>query len=160
MLNATYTPLGVVSWKRAVCLVLDQRAEIIESSDSILRSAGGFSIDLPLVIRLTHMVKMPHQRRQPLTKGALRTRDQGRCQVSGCDKKGNSVDHLIPTSRGGKHEFTNVVLMCSGHNALKGDRTLEEMHWTLKQKPVSPDYKTLLSRHNIDAWDKWIEQRN
>ena len=100
VLNATYEPLGVVSDRRALILVLNQRASTVEESDIILHYAGGEMV-LPAVIRLTKFVKIPYRHAIPLSGRAVFARDGGKCVY--CGVTATSIDHVIPRSRGGAH---------------------------------------------------------
>lgn len=68
------------------------------------------------------------------------------------------MDHLLPRSRGGTHEWHNIVLMCAEHNNVKGDRTIEEIGWSLKSTPVAPSYEGFyLDRTQIlPQWRPWL----
>jgi 5-methylcytosine-specific restriction endonuclease McrA len=135
VLNATYEPLGVVSARRAVVLVLDAKAEVIHSNGQSFRSER-LSIDAPSVIRLRYYVRVPYQRRAPLNRRAVFLRDGGRCQY--CGKKAESIDHVIPRSRGGEHTWENVVAACSRCNTAKRDRMLHETPMNLRTRPQVP----------------------
>ena len=106
VLNATYEPLGVVSERRALILVLNQRASTVEDSDRILTYARG-SITLPAVIKLNKFVKIPYRHAVPLSRRAIFARDNNRCVY--CGVTATSIDHVIPRSRGGGHNWENVV---------------------------------------------------
>ena len=160
LLNASYEPLTVVSWKRAVTLVLSGRAEMVEQAGSrIVRSAGGAEFPLPQVVRLIQMVSFAGMRsaRSPrFSKAALTVRDAGRCQVARCDERGTTVDHIVPRSRGGESSWQNCALMCPRHNSAKGDRTLEELGWKLKRRPAAPAGVIVLTPARAIAWSQWV----
>lgn len=137
LLNASFEPLRIITTKRAVCLVLAEKAEVIEERSGRLRSATT-SVANPAVIRLRHYVQIPFKATYPLNRRSLLARDNRECQVSGCERAGTTIDHVKPRSRGGRHEWTNVALMCSKHNFTKGSKTLEELGWTLKREPAQP----------------------
>lgn len=140
LLNASYEPLRVVPLSRAMKMVVAGRAVLVaEDPSAEVRSGGGAIFPMPTVIRLLHMVVIPHKDRAlPLTRRNLVARDGGTCQVSECDRAGTTVDHVVPRSRGGEHTWRNVVLMCAYHNHRKGSRLLSELGWTLKTKPATP----------------------
>jgi len=160
LLNASYEPLTVVSWKRAMTLVISGRAEMVEQAgDRIVRSAGGAEFPLPHVVRLMQMVTFAGMRatRSPrFSKSALNARDDRRCQVAKCDERGSTVDHLVPRSRGGATSWENCVLMCPVHNSRKGDKMLDELGWKLKKKPAAPVGAVVLTPARSSEWDRWI----
>lgn len=137
LLNASYEPLRIISTRRAVCLVLAEKAEVIEEKSGRLRSATA-SVAIPAVIRLRHFVQIPFKATYPLNRRSLVVRDNHECQVSGCERIGSTIDHVVPRSRGGRHEWANVALMCPKHNFAKADKSLEQMGWTLKREPRQP----------------------
>src|SRR5580765_1226997 len=106
VLNATYEPLSVVPARRAACLVLAEKADIIHDDGTVLRSAR-LSIAAPTVIRLRYVVKVPYHRRTALSRRAVFARDDHRCQY--CGATADSIDHVLPRSRGGEHAWVNVV---------------------------------------------------
>jgi 5-methylcytosine-specific restriction endonuclease McrA len=135
LLNATYEPLCVVPRTRAVVLVLAEKAEIVEAGEGQVRSASR-TVPMPSVIRLTTYVRVPYRARLPLTRRALLARDAHRCAY--CHAGADTVDHVIPRSRGGRHEWENVVAACRTCNGRKGDRLLHELGWSLRATPTVP----------------------
>ncbi|MEI7888494.1 MAG: HNH endonuclease [Actinomycetes bacterium] len=145
LLNASFEPLRVITLRRAFGLVLSAKAELLErDGNQVLRSAGGAEFEMPAVIRLRKFVSVPFQATAPLSRRTLLARDSHRCQVLGCTRSGQTVDHVIPRSRGGRHEWCNVALMCVRHNSQKSDRLLEELGWKLAQKPQVPRGRQVL----------------
>jgi 5-methylcytosine-specific restriction endonuclease McrA len=120
VLNASYEPLNITSWRRAVVMVLKGKAEGLEHD-------GGRQIrsDLmqPTVIRLRQFVRVPY-RPLPLTRRNLFQRDGHRCQYCGSRQERLSVDHVLPRSRGGMDTWENVTTACLSCNVRKGNRTL------------------------------------
>jgi len=135
VLNATYEPLGVVSERRALLLVLNQRAISVEDSATVLHYAGG-QVTLPSVIRLVKYVRIPYRHSVPLSRRAIFARDGGRCVY--CSATATSIDHVIPRSRGGGHNWENVVSACHRCNHLKADKYLKEIGWRLRSLPREP----------------------
>jgi 5-methylcytosine-specific restriction endonuclease McrA len=134
VLNATFEPLAVVELRRAVVLVLSDKAEVLEH-DGVWHSASA-SVAVPAVIRLRRYVRVPYRARAPLTRNGLMARDGGRCQY--CDARATTVDHVMPRSRGGRHRWENVVAACRRCNSRKADRTLAELGWDLPRRPHAP----------------------
>ena len=109
VLNASYEPLGVVPLRRALVLVLENKAVCLEESGAFMHSAT-VTVPAPSVVRLKRFVRGPYRGPVPLTRRALFARDGGRCMY--CGGVATSVDHVIPRSRGGKHVWDNVVASC------------------------------------------------
>jgi 5-methylcytosine-specific restriction endonuclease McrA len=141
LLNATYEPIRLVPIRRAVLLVLSQRAEVVEESGEVFRSEKR-TILVPSVIRLVRIVRIPYQAKVKLSRKALAARDKGLCGY--CDKPGQNIDHIVPRSRGGKNEWTNVVWACVACNDRKADKLLSEARMTLRVKPYAPKGKAWL----------------
>lgn len=155
LLNATYEPLALVSDRRAVVLVLAGRAEAVafRPGSPVFHSAQ-LAIEVPSIVRLSHMVRIPRwARTPPLTRRAVIRRDGGRCAY--CSAPADTVDHVVPKSRGGLHEWSNVVASCKRHNLLKGDRLLSELGWSLPFRPAAPDGYLWRLRHLADVDPLW-----
>ncbi|MFC5746992.1 HNH endonuclease [Actinomadura rugatobispora] len=137
LLNATYEPLTTLPLRRAVCLVLREKAEVVhtDATGAVLHSAT-MSIEVPSVIRLRRYVRIPFRTRVPLTRAALMRRDNFRCAY--CGHRAETIDHVQPRSRGGKHIWENCVASCTTCNHRKADRLLEEIGWTLNIIPGVP----------------------
>ncbi|MFP4511899.1 MAG: HNH endonuclease [Acidimicrobiales bacterium] len=135
VLNASYEPLCVVPARRAVVLVLSEKAEIVHESGDEYRSER-LSVAVPSVVRLRYYVRVPYERATALSRRAVFHRDGGRCQY--CGGSAESIDHVVPRSRGGSHVWENVVAACRPCNAAKGDRLLAETPMTLRTRPSTP----------------------
>jgi 5-methylcytosine-specific restriction endonuclease McrA len=146
LLNSTFEPLMVVSWKKAIILVILEKVEVISEYDRKVRGVS-VALRLPAVIRLTRYIR----RKTPLVKFSrqnLYYRDRGRCQYCGVafEPKELTYDHIVPRSRGGQTEWTNVVTCCTACNLKKGGRTPEEAGMSLIRKPKVPIWIPLLTR--------------
>lgn len=135
VLNATYEPLCVVPLRRAVVLVLAEKAVVVESSDDVMHSER-LAIPIPTVVRLARYVRVPYRREVPLTRRAVLDRDGHTCAY--CGIKADTIDHVRPRSRGGLHVWTNVVAACARCNHRKGDRLLHELGWHIAHQPSQP----------------------
>jgi len=135
LLSSSYEPLKVISARRAIQLILSGKAETIEASENSYRSAS-LTIEIPSVIRLRYSVKIPYKATVPLSRKAVIARDNATCQY--CFKHGDTMDHVIPRSRGGLHKWENIVCACKKCNAKKANKTLKEVSWNLKTKPFAP----------------------
>ena len=135
VLNATYEPLCVVPVRRAVVLVLKEKAEVLHATDAELHSERR-AFAVPSVIRLTYFVKVPFRARAALSRRAVFVRDGHRCQY--CGANAENIDHVVPRSRGGEHVWENVVAACRPCNTRKEDRLLHEVGFVLRRKPMAP----------------------
>ena len=135
VLNASYEPLCVVTARRAVVLVLMEKADVLHDTGAEMHSER-VSVPIPSVIRLRYYVKVPYRRRAPLNRRAVFARDDHRCQY--CGATAESIDHVVPRARGGQHVWENVVAACRPCNARKRDRLLEETTMALRRRPSVP----------------------
>ena len=135
VLNATFEPLCVVSDRRAVVLVLRETAEMLHASDAVMRSAR-LAVAVPSVVRLRRYVRVPYRWHTPLNRRSVFTRDDHRCQY--CGATAESIDHVVPRSRGGDHSWENVVAACRPCNVRKRDRMLHETSMSLLRTPRTP----------------------
>ncbi|EPR76386.1 HNH endonuclease family protein [Leifsonia rubra CMS 76R] len=155
VLNAGYEPLAVVSFKRAIVLVLNQKATIIaaDSENPVYGSNGSW--DRPSVIILRNYVRIPSTRRLPVSRRGVLRRDANRCGY--CGGSATTIDHVLPRSRGGGDTWENLVACCLRCNNLKGNRTPAEMNWRLLTKPRPPHTSAWLVRGIERALPDWEE---
>lgn len=145
-LNSSFEPLTMVPLKRALRLVIDGKAEIVEADrDRSVRSEH-IAMPRPAVIRLRKFVHVPRRFRRQVTNTFLFARDGYRCQYCGRwswelrPRESLTRDHVIPISRGGLNVWTNVVTACSGCNTRKADHLLRECGMQLLNAPVEPHF--------------------
>ena len=158
VLNASYEPLSVVNVHRAVVLVLTGKAVIVES-----RPASGFRsehawIPAPSIVRLTVYVNVPYRIGSSVTRRGVFGRDGYRCVY--CSGPAESIDHVVPRSRGGTHTWDNVVSSCRQCNVKKGDRLLSEMGIKLSCRPGPPNrYHWVFTNSGFNpdpTWERFI----
>jgi lipoate---protein ligase len=135
VLNATFEPLCIVSDRRAVVLVLGETAEMLHASDAMMHSPR-FAVAVPSVVRLRRFVRVPYRWNTPLNRRSVFARDDHRCQY--CGGPAESIDHVVPRSRGGDHAWENVVAACRPCNVRKRDRMLHETSMRLLRMPSVP----------------------
>jgi 5-methylcytosine-specific restriction endonuclease McrA len=133
VLNASFEPLNITSWRRAVILLLKGKAEQLEHNGKYIYT--GFP--LPSVIRLRQYVRVPYKE-IPLTRRNILERDRHTCQY--CNHRGDqlTLDHVIPRSRGGGETWENLVAACVRCNVKKGNRTPKEAGISLLSQPRRP----------------------
>jgi 5-methylcytosine-specific restriction endonuclease McrA len=160
VLNASYEPLNVVSVRRAVVLLLKDKAQLVEAAESVLRSER-LAVPEPVVIRLVAYVRIPHRWNLPVSRRGVLARDGYTCQYCGAQpgKSNLTVDHVVPRSRGGQKTWENLVAACGPCNRRKGGRLVSEAGMHLLSKPVRPRYVALAfiegSRRNA-VWQKYL----
>jgi 5-methylcytosine-specific restriction endonuclease McrA len=154
VLNASHQPLAVVPIRRAVLLVLKDKAEVVVPDHQVFRSER-LTIEAPSVVRLRYFVKVPFRARAPLTRRAVFARDEWRCQY--CGAQAENLDHVIPRSRGGLHVWENVVASCRRCNARKENRLPQEAGLRLVRQPFAPADGFRLSLGRVEpAWEPFL----
>jgi len=138
VLNATYEPINVCTVRRAVVLLLKEKAEVVEHAGWELHSASR-SISRPMVIRLVTYVRVPRDtHRRKITRRAVFARDDWTCQY--CGARANlTVDHVIPRSKGGGSNWDNIVASCAPCNRRKGDALPRQVGMRLLKQPRTPN---------------------
>jgi len=135
VLNSSYEPLNIVHARRAVVLVMKNKAEILEQRDEPLHSQRA-EFPYPLVIRLSYYVKVPYRVRTSISRKAVFVRDDFTCQY--CGSRAENIDHVIPRSRGGLHAWENIVASCRRCNTRKENRMPQEVGLKLRSHPAPP----------------------
>lgn len=159
LLNATYEPLRVITMKRAVALVLADKVDIVEEHPEAEVRSASTAMKAPSVIRLRYFVRIPYKSRLPLTRKTLMARDGGICQY--CERKGDTIDHVQPRSRGGEHSWENVVIACRKCNFKKSDKLLSELGWELIRQPTTPrgtKWLILGVVNNDPVWEPYLAE--
>ena len=144
-LNASFEPLTMVPVRRALRLVIDRKAEIVEADGGLVRSER-LAMPRPAVIRLVKFVHVPRRFRRQVTNTFLFARDNYRCQFCGRTqpelrpRECLTRDHLVPLSRGGSNGWTNVLTACSSCNTRKGNLLPEEAGMQPLRPPFEPHF--------------------
>lgn len=136
LLNANYEPIHVCNTKRAMGLLIMNKAEIVLNGRGVIRTASTTFLR-PSVIRLSYMVHRPRPRIK-LTKREILRRDNHTCQYCGQTTQRLTVDHVRPRRLGGVHWWENLVAACPTCNHSKGGRTLGEARMRLLNQPREP----------------------
>lgn len=142
VLNFDYTPLNIVAGRRAIVLLLKDRAQWISNR----------------VIRLRSYVSMPISRtaKEKPTKSAIYRRDNNTCQYCGSTRN-LTVDHLVPRCKGGTDTWDNLLIACSRCNTVKGHKTPEQSGLRLKRKPRPPLPKVIeiVQKSSDPEWSRY-----
>lgn len=161
LLNASFEPLNVIGWRRAVKLVVLEKAEIVEASQHEVHSVST-RMSVPSVVRLTSFVRF-RRREAKFSRRNIYTRDDFRCQYCGHRPPAQELtcDHVVPRSRGGRTEWSNIVTCCVPCNRRKGGRTPAEAGLRLLRHPAQPTWlwgvqNRLASRRPPKAWHVYL----
>ena len=138
LLNADYSFLNLVNWKRALCLMAKGKVEVVKDSRATVLSAAGKIFRVPAVLRLIKLIRTIYRAGVAFTKRNVLVRDGFRCAYCGSPRDRLSIDHIIPRSRGGKTTFENCVAACKICNLKKGGRTPARRGCICGSKPTSP----------------------
>ena len=167
VLNASYEPLNIVSVKRAVVLLLKEKAELVEAAQTKIR-AEHLQIDVPLVIRLVTFVPIPRRLPLPLSRRTVLARDLYTCQYCGekLAHRDATLDHVVPQWKCKKtgqpaNTWTNTVTSCRACQARKGGRSVHEagMHFfdpNFEPKIPRATYLVLTS-DVLPEWKQYIQ---
>ena len=145
-LNSSFEPLTMVPMRRALRLVIDGKAEIVEAEPTRRVQSAQLSLPRPAVIRLRKFVHVPRRFRRQVTNTFLFARDHYRCQYCGRaqgelkPRESLTRDHVIPMSRGGTNEWANVVTACSPCNLRKADHYPHEIGMHPMTVPAEPHF--------------------
>ncbi|MFU8806015.1 MAG: HNH endonuclease [Bradymonadaceae bacterium] len=161
LLNASYEPLTIVSWKKAVTLMWLGKAEVLSEQSEKVRSATQ-SFPLPSVLRLFTRVRIPRRTVQ-FSRHNVYRRDGYVCQY--CARKYQAhdltFDHVLPRSRGGQTTWTNIVTSCQPCNRRKCSRTPAEAKMPLISQPIEPRWWPFSTGsgqidHHPDDWQPYL----
>jgi 5-methylcytosine-specific restriction endonuclease McrA len=156
VLNATFEPINVCTVRRAVVLLLKEKAEMLEQGSWELHSASA-TMARPLVIRLVSYVRVPRDaHRRKITRRAVFARDDWTCQYCGA-RSNLTVDHVIPRSKGGGSSWDNIVASCAPCNRRKGDRTPAQADMHPKQTPKAPHAEIFIRVSSPRVPTAWLQ---
>jgi 5-methylcytosine-specific restriction endonuclease McrA len=142
VLNSSYEPINITNWKRAIVLILKEKAQVISAK----------------VIRLLSYIKIPISKmvEDRPSKSMIYKRDDNKCQYCG-STRGLTIDHVIPKSKGGGDTWENLVVACSSCNTKKGNKLLEQAGMKLLKQPKRPFNKVQfnLNKSNVKEWKEY-----
>src|SRR5512134_3626110 len=125
VLNQSYEPLNICRVRRAVVLIYQNKAELVENGAGVIHSISG-DVPVPTVIRMASMVRRPPRTIRRLTRLEIFKRDNYTCQYCGKETTHLTLDHVIPRYRHGEHTWENIVAVCPHCNRRKAGRTPQE----------------------------------
>ena len=146
VLNADYSFLNVVNWKRAMCLLIKDKVKVLRYSARTVQTGEGSEVKVPAVIKLIKFIRTVYRSRVPFSKKNVLIRDGFTCAYCQSDSNRLTIDHIIPRSRGGDTTFENCVAACKGCNHEKGSRTPSEAGMYPRTKAYQPTISEFLRR--------------
>ncbi len=138
LLNADYSFLNLVDWKRAMRLMINDKVEVLSYSEKIIRNVEGLHIKIPSVMKLVKFIRTIYRNKVPFSKKHVLIRDGFTCAYCRIQTPELTVDHIIPKLQGGASTFENCVACCRLCNSKKGGRTPREAGMALNIKPRQP----------------------
>ena len=144
ILNGDYTYINTITWKRAIALIMKGKVETLKYADKVIHCADGSCVRIPLVVRLIRIIRMIYKNRVPFSKKNIMFRDNHTCVYCGATEN-LTIDHVLPTSRGGRTTFENCVTACYECNNKKNDRTPNEAKMYMSKKPYTPTISEFFS---------------
>ncbi|KAF3441219.1 hypothetical protein FNV43_RR15132 [Rhamnella rubrinervis] len=159
VLDISYRPVNVVCWKRAICLEFMEKADVLEYYDQTVNSPTG-SFYIPAVLRVPHLLQVVKRRRikSNLSRKNILYRDSYTCQY--CSSRETlTIDHVLPSARGGEWKWENLVTACAKCNSKKGQKTLEEANMKLIKVPKAPKDYDILAIPLTSAAIKMLKMR-
>ncbi len=154
VLNANYEPLDVCTVRRALGLLLSEKAHLVLNGRGKIRTVRA-TFEIPSVIRLDYMVKRPRPQVK-LSREEIFRRDNYICQYCGRRVSHPTIDHVVPRRLGGQDTWDNLVTACAACNARKGGRTLEQAHMRLLKEPAPPPMSAIYRfRRYLNAHSEW-----
>lgn len=159
VLNANFEPINVCDMRRAVGLILSEKADLVVNGRGEIHTINA-SFPQPSVIRLQKMINRPRQQLK-LTRREVFRRDNHTCQYCGKHTNDLTIDHVLPRHMGGQHVWNNVVAACPACNHRKGGRLLEEANMRLLRQPHEPPTSAqyVFGRHLPDntEWETFLQ---
>lgn len=178
VLNKNWQPVNVTTVARALVLVWNESAQIVDpesyqlfdwhdwtrvipSDTDLFIQAVTMRLRVPEVVALCGYDRLPTAS-VSFSRRNIFKRDHYACQYCGTQPGTHelTIDHVHPRSRGGGSSWENCVLACVNCNKRKADRTPDEAHMRLKRKPVRPDWKPIYAAHEIRiaSWTKFLSE--
>lgn len=158
VLNSGYEPVQLISWQKAMCLVLSCKAEVVAEYGNLIRTVSS-AFAMPSVVRLKRYVRTIRTFTMArCTRRNVLLRDRYQCQYCGvvCRPGAITIDHVLPRSRGGRTVWENVVAACHLCNRKKGDTLLPDCGMKLRKAPRRPHWRELLEETQADAVSDWL----
>ena len=176
VLNRNWQPINVATVARALIMLWNETARVVDPADyqlydwedwSQLTPAAGQPFVqavrqpfcVPEVVALTEFDKLPNA---AVTFSRRNVFKRGRYTCQYCNEQPGgdelTIDHVVPRAQGGESSWTNCVLACFECNSRKADRTPAQAKMTLRKQPARPAWKPLYTNHaaKVESWSKFV----
>ena len=178
VLNRNWQPVNVATVARALVLLWNESARVVDPADYQLYTWADWSrlaprddepvirtirqrLRVPEVIALTAYDRLPTAA-VTFSRRNIFKRDHFTCQYCAVQPGPEelTIDHVLPRSQGGTSTWENCVLSCVDCNKRKADRTPEQAGIRLRKQPVRPTRKPLYAAHRerIESWSKFVSE--
>lgn len=154
VLNQTYEPLHICDVKRAIILLIENKATMVKIMDHQYLHTVSKSFPIPSIIRIQKYIHVRHWE-AVLNKVNIFRRDNFTCQYCGAKGVPLTVDHIIPKKLGGKDSWINLVTACIPCNNRKGDQSPADSGMILKKKPIKLHKLHTLQRFIESPIEEW-----
>ena len=147
LLNATFEPLKIISWQRAITLLTQGKVEVIDFYDRDIRGIS-ITFKLPSILRLLKLVKVRRASREVrFSRANIYQRDKYTCQYCGIKYPAEDLtfDHVVPQVQGGQATWENIVTACLSCNNRKGGRTPQQAGMRLIRPPLKPGWMPVVT---------------
>ena len=154
LLNADYSFLTIVSWQKAVCMVLQEKVHVLKNTNREIKNvSGSVKIYVPEIIKLVKYIRSIYKNKVPFNRRNVIIRDNHTCQYCGTTDGQMTIDHVVPVSKNGPSSFDNCVCCCKACNSNKADRTPQQANMYLTRQPFQPTIMEFIQirmqNHNI-----------
>jgi len=158
LLNADYSYLNTIKWKKALTLLAKDKVSVLKYGKRVIKSASGMIMRIPAVLRLIKFIRTVYRTKVPFSKKNVMIRDGMKCVYCGAKNVRLTIDHIVPKARGGKSTFENTVAACKPCNNKKGSKSCSEAKMYPKTNVHSPTISEfLMIKMRVLGVDKIIE---
>jgi len=154
VLNQSYEPLLICDVKRAIVLVIQEKASIVKAVDDVMLRTVSDSYPVPSIIRIQRYIRI-NQWMAILNKNNIFKRDNYTCQYCGARNVPLTIDHVVPRVKGGGDTWNNLVTACHQCNNRKGHKPLKEVGMVLLRRPKKPHRIHTLQRYARSVVNEW-----
>ncbi|MEE8302056.1 MAG: HNH endonuclease [Candidatus Tectomicrobia bacterium] len=161
LLNASFEPLRVINWKRAITLMFSGKVEVLEEYTREVHSIR-LTVRLPAVVRLLKLIRVK-PRGIKFSRQNIYARDRYECQYCGANPPPSELtyDHVVPRALGGQTDWTNIVTCCIPCNRRKGGKPIEHSNLRLRRKPRKPGWGPYMAitigfRNPPEPWHDYL----